>query len=416
MYNSGARASNITPGGFDVDSGGNLYIFDMYSSKLAKLDSSGSILWQKYVSSPAGVNSKGDGGLLSVHPNGASLILQLQESSTSISLCQFNISDGTLITKAVVSVAAGNSITVGNSYISGPDGSSNYWAFMTFKATVSGVTRACLRRYSLSATSPYTMTIASPSTQYHLITGASFSDVRYAYNSTTPSNHLVGYQNGMTFSSGHNTLASLTSTYTFTGGNFDSIALSGTSVVSNAIIMRDNVITKWTSSTNTKSWEKTHTISSVGGSHYYQQGMVIDTSTEQIYACYWNSTSGKIIIYSLNSSGVLQWTKSLYLNGATEVDAMMLKLRGTDLYLAFKYGTIDDGGMGILKISTDGTGTKTFTNNFVLATETGSVADTTNVTFTSSTPTTTSITLATTGSAFTITDNTGLPTYTRETT
>lgn len=402
MYNTGDRASNITPGGFDVDSTGNIYILDTYSSKLAKLNSTGTIVWQKYVSTPSDTTSKGDGGLLSLNSTDAWLICALQESSTSISLCQFNTSTGALITKAVTSVAAGNSLYLGN-VVMGLASSTPY-AFMTFGATVGGVNRMCFRKYTFTGS---TLNTTASSTNYHLASGATnIYDCRYSYNTNNASNHILGYQNYVTLYNGHNTI-STGNTRSFTG-SFDSIAADNGS---NYVIMKDNIIAKYTGSTFTKSWEYTHTINSVGGSHYYNQGLVVDSS-DNIYACYWNSTAGKIVIYKVNASGVLQWTKSITLTGYTNIDAMTMKIVGTDLYLAFKYGNIGAGGMAILKIPTDGTGTKTFANSFILANETGSLASSTNFSLATNTPATTSIALSTAGRAFTV-SNATLPTYTQ---
>lgn len=400
LYNTGARASNITPGGFDVDSTGNIYILDMYSSKLAKISPTGSIIWQKYVSSPSTTTSKGDGNLLCLSPDGNYLYCHLLESATSLSLCQFLTSDGSLNTKQVTSV------TTGNVY-PGSIHTSTVSTHSVIGVTSSTTNRMLYRRYTggNSALSTANATI------YHLAAGATaINDCRISAQSPylTSTNIMYAYENYVGTISG----STLNSTKSFTGG-FDSIASS--QVTSGAgFIMRDNIIAKFSSlSLPTKSWEKTHTISSVGGSHYYQQGMITD-SLDNVYACYWNSTAGKIVIYKLDTNGNHQWTKSLSLNGATSVDAMMLKLSGTDLYLAFRYGPINAGGMAILKIPASGSGTKTFTNNFILATETGTLTSSSNFSLTANSPVTTSTTIGTTGSAFTLSNST-LPSNTQET-
>jgi hypothetical protein len=399
MYNTGARASNITPGGFDVDSSGNIYILDMYSSKLAKLDSAGVIQWQKYVSAPAAANSKGDGGLLALSPNGTYLYCMLSESATSMSLCQFLTSTGAINVKS--QPISGTNIYIGN--IESGSGST----YVCFGITVSGTSRIVYRRYNGGNNA---LTTTAGGTYYQLVAGATaIYDSRMSTDAAgaTASNIIIAYQN---YISNNGPTGTIQGAKIFTGG-FDSIA--SLKATTGALISKDNIIAKFTGSAiTTKAWEKTHTVDGVGGAHYYNQGMIVD-SVDNIYACYWNSTAGKIIIYKLNTSGVLLWTKSISLNGATSVDAMMLKLSGTQLYLAFKYGAIDAGGMAILNIPMDGVGTQTFSNGFILANETGSLADTTNFTFTTVSPSTQTVTIGTTGTATFTVSNASLPTYTK---
>lgn len=401
MYNTGARASNITPGGFEVDASGNIYILDMYSSKLAKIDSTGAIQWQKYVSTPAATGSHSDGGILCLSPNQTYLYAFLPESSTSMSLCQFLTSNGNLNASQIIS--ATTAVYPGSLH------TSTLSTYTFFGVNASGTLRMMYRRYNAGNNTLTT----SASQLFHLGAGAtSVNDVR--------ASHDVPYGTAGQMSFGYQTTIgmiapaspTLTATRTLTGG-FDSI-VSGQSAVG-TFIMKDNIIGYWTTTSFTKSWEYTHTISSVGGSHYYQQGMIAD-SLDNIYACYWNSTAGKIVIYKVNKTGTLQWTKSITPTGytATSPDAMTLKLVGTSLYLAFKYGDISGGGMAILKIPTDGTGTKTFANSFVLANETGTLTSSTSLTLTTNTPATTTVTIGTTGNPFTL-SNATLPTYTQST-
>lgn len=364
LYNSNvARANNITPGGFDVDSSGNMYIFDMYSSKIAKLSSTGSILWQKYLSTPSTATSKGDCGLLSVDSNGQYLYYQLNESTTSVVLHQLDCSTGNLLSKAHTNVSAGNSIVVGNTIV----GSDNTSVYINYGVTVGGVSRMVIKRYNLSSG---LLPATSATTAYETATGASptGSGTRMSYNPTGSTLPIIVYYPGVA------------SRYNMTPGRGTTTAISNVDSIavysSNSYFVRNNIISRYISNFNTKSWERTHTVSSVGGSLYYNQGLVIDSS-ENIYSCYYNSTTLKVIIYKLNSSGTLQWTKSLYLGGLTDgIDGPALKLVGSSLYISFMYGSLNSGGMAILKIPTDGTLTKTFSNGFVLADETGSVAST----------------------------------------
>lgn len=401
LYNSGvARDNNITPGGFDVDSSGNMYIFDMYSSKIAKLSPAGAILWQKYVSTPSTAISKGDCGLLSVDSNGQYLYYQLKETTTSIVLHQLDCSNGNLLSKSHNNVSAGNSIVVGNTIV----GSDNTSIYINFGATVGGVARMVIKRYNLSSgLLPATAALTS----YEWATGASptVSETRMSYNPTGGALPIMVYYPGV--ASRYNMNPSRGTSTAIS--SVDSIAVYST----NTYFVRNNIISKYVSNFVTKSWERTHTVSSVGGSLYYNQGIVIDSS-ENIYSCYYNSTTLKVIIYKLNSSGTLQWTKSLYLGGLTDgIDGPALKLVGSNLYISFMYGSLGSGGMAILKIPTGGTLTKTFSNGFVLADETGSVASTSNLTVgTVSGLTTTAVTLTSTASTNTL-SNASLTSFTK---
>jgi hypothetical protein len=400
MYNTGARASNITPGGFEVDSSGDIYILDMYSSQLAKINSSGVIQWQNYISSPGTTTGKSDGGQLCLSASGQYLYCQLKESSTSVSLCQFLTSTGGLNTKQITSVAAGSTIYAGSVAVSAAS------TYAIYGLTVSGVNRWHYKRYNGGDGALGT----SASTLYHLASGAtSVNDVRFSHDVPygTASTMSFAYQNYVgQFAPATPTMGQ---TRSFSGG-FDSVIAGRTT--QSTFLTRNNIIARWTGAFASKAWEKTHTVGGIGGDHYYQQGAIADAS-DNIYSCYWQASTSKIIIYKLNVSGALQWTKSISLNSATEVDSMLLKLVGTtDLYLAFKYGTISDGGMAILKIPTDGTLTSAFDNGFILATETGSVSDTTLFTLSTNTPASSLVTTGTTGSAFTVA-NTTLPSYTK---
>lgn len=408
MYNTGANTSNIVPGGFEVDSVGNIYILDMNSSKLAAIDPTANILWQKNITSPIGVTTKQEGGLLSLDYSQTYLLCALKESTTSISACYFKASNGTLLSKAVSSVAAGNTIQIGNVKMGTGASGTSQQALVVVGATVSGVNKLVMRHHIFSGTTIST----TPTSYYHLASGAtSVADCKIG-RYVPPNNGAI---TGTLYLAYENYIAQYTgttsfihqSTRSFTGGLHSIAADSG----NNGYIMKNNIIQKF-SSAWTKAWEKTHTVGGVGGSHYIQQSVVVDSSSN-VYSCYFRSATNKIYLYKLNSSGVLQWTKSIYMPSIVEVESMVLKIVGTgDLYFAFKYGANTAGGIGILKIPTDGSLTKTFDNGFVLGDETGSVADSTNFTLTANTPSTTSVSIGSSGLAF-IQGTPSTPTFTK---
>lgn len=391
------RSTNITPGGFDVDSAGNIYVLDMYSSKLAKYNSSGVLQWQKYVSNPSATTSKGDNGLLVVSADGSRVYCQLQQSATSMSICQFNGTTGALIVKGINSSTT--SIVVGNTVLIGSDTS----VIVSYTINVAGTYRCIFKRYPITSG---TMSTTAAQTLYELATGSgSLYDIRATYN-PTGSTMAIGYNN---YISKYSATTGISRSVTFSfSGDFDSVA---TDTATGTFIQRDNIIAKWTGVTmSTKSWEVTHTVFGIGGSHFYNRAMVTDV-TDNIYSCYWNTTANKIIIYKLSSAGSLLWTKSISSPGVTEFDAMHMKYSNDSLYLAFRYGGTASGGMAILKIPTDGTLTKTFNNGFILVNETGSVSASSVFALTSNTPNTSSVTIGTTGSTFTIADA-SIPTVT----
>jgi len=380
-----APSGNIYIGGYNT-AGNN-------SLQASKYNSSGVIQWQKTL--PGGAtNNIGQGVAIDSSENvyvvGASDAVVTPTNDYDVLIAKYNIS-GTLQWQRLLGITGTNTNDIG--YAIAVDGSSNVYVSASSYDLGAAVYKLLIAKYDTSGTIQWQRTLSGASNSYTGIALDSANNVYACIAGGTGNAQIVKYDTSGTIQWQKALVGSATSFVAAAVDSSGNIYFTG-STSNQGAGLNDVIIAKYDTS-GTLQWQRI-----LGGtSQDYGYGIAVDSSGNAYVTGCANATyspPGTIFIAKYNTSGTIQWQRTLSSSNAVgwgiTVDAI------GNYYVAAQFGSF---GL-IIKLPGDGSLTGTYGTYTYAASS-----------FTAATSTLTSSTTANTDAAGTLTGST--PTFTNTT-